>query len=132
MVGDGAYTSVVRLAAEGVVRLEGRTRCGDLFWRPTAPAPVARFVAEDDGVRYTLTAGRDGLPTVLTAFDTTRRLLLWKASGTFSALRRLERLVATRFAPEKSPAAPDMSRVVLFPLRRVASESVAPPVERSA
>lgn len=132
MLGDGAYVSVVRLAAEGVVRLEGRTRRGDLVWRPTATTPVARFVAEDDGVRYTLTAGRDGLPTVLTAFDTVRRLLLWKASGASPVLQALERLVATRFAPAASPTAPDMSRVALFPLRRIAAEPAVPLVERSA
>ncbi|MCS7079080.1 MAG: hypothetical protein NZ585_03390 [Chloracidobacterium sp.] len=135
MAGEITYTSVARLAAEGIVELTARTQRGDLHWRPTATAPVARFVVEDNGVRYTLTAGRDGLPTILTAFDTARRLVLWKvsaAAATHSALSALEQLVTTQFAPVRSAHEPDWSRVVLFPLRPVSAGSTALVVERSA
>ncbi|OYT72516.1 MAG: hypothetical protein CFK52_04765 [Chloracidobacterium sp. CP2_5A] len=135
MADEIAYVSVVRLAAEGVAQLEERTRRGELRWRPVALGPVARFTADDADLRYTLTGGRDELPTVLTAFNTARRTLLWKLSGVSSArpaLQALEHLVTTRFAPAKSPAEPDMSRVAMFPLRRAAAAAVSPLVERSA
>ncbi len=134
MTSEITYRSVARLAAEGVARLEERTRRGELLWRPVASVPVARFTADDAGIRYTLTIGRDGLPTLLTAFDSARRLVLWKASGAPSGrpdLQALERLVTARFAPAKSPAEPDMSRVAIFPLRRPPA-AASPLIERSA
>ncbi len=135
MAGDITYVSVARLAAAGVAQLVLRTRHGDLSWRQTTATPVARFTAEDDGIRYTLTVGRDGLPTILTAFDTAQQLLLWKTSSTPSLpadLQALEQLVTTRFTPANAATTPTRSRVILFPLRPVLAATTASLAERSA
>ncbi len=119
----GKHTSLSRQIAEGIARLEARTRQGELHWQAVAVAPVARFVADDEGVRYTLTGGRDGLPTLLTAFDTARRIVAWKVSGTpntQSRLCALADLVLARFGPAKTALVPDMTRVVMFPARPAA------------
>ncbi|MFQ3582244.1 MAG: hypothetical protein SNJ67_02185 [Chloracidobacterium sp.] len=135
MVGGHTYLSMTKLAGEGVLQVEARTRCGELAWRPVAVAPVTRFVADDDGIRYTLTDGRDGLPTMLTAFDPARRIVLWKTTGTPSTNPTLEALAAivkTKFAPAKSPLEPDMSRILMFPLRRAVPDQATTWIERSA
>ncbi len=129
----GEHTSLSRQVAEGIARLEARTRQGELHWQAVAVAPVVRFVADDEGVRYTLTGGRDGLPTVLTAFDTARRIVCWKVSGTPNTqpqLGTLAELVLTRFGPAKTALVPDMTRVVMFPARLPAR--LWTPAERTA
>ncbi len=129
----GEHTSLSRQVAEGITQIEARTRQGALCWQAVTVAPVMRFVAEDEGVRYTLTGGRDGLPTVLTAFDTARRIVCWKVSGTPNTQSRLcvlADLVLARFGPAKTALVPDMTRVVMFPARLPAR--LWTPAERTA
>lgn len=118
------HTSLSQRVAEGIARLEARTQQGRLHWQAVATSPVPRFVTDDEGVRYTLTGGRDGLPTVLTAFDPTRRVLCWKVSGTPSMqpqLWALARLLLAQFGPATTALVPDMTRVVMFPSRPTTS-----------
>jgi hypothetical protein len=128
------HTSLSRQVAEGIARLEAHTRQGVLCWQAVAAAPVMRFVADDEGVRYTLTGGREGMPTVLTAFDTARRIVVWKVSGTPNKQPRLwalADLVLARFGPPKTALVPDMTRVVMFPVRPAAARAWTP-AERTA
>jgi hypothetical protein len=129
----GEHTSLSRQMAESIAQLETRTRQGGLHWQAVAASPVVRFVAEDGDVRYTLTGGRDGLPTVLTAFDPARRLVGWKVSGTPNTQPRLwalASLVLEQFGPAKTAVVPDMTRVVMFPARPAATGWT--PAERTA
>jgi len=119
----GEHTSLSQQIAKGITQLETRTRQGSLRWRVVTTAPVVRFVADDEGLRYTLTGGRDGLPTVLTTFDPVRRVVRWKISGTPNTqpqLWTLADLVLAQFGPAKAVVVPDMTRVVMFPVRPTA------------
>ncbi|MGQ9896983.1 MAG: hypothetical protein ACUVR8_05445 [Acidobacteriota bacterium] len=119
----GEHTSLAQRIAEDIARLETRTRQGTLPWQTVVAAPVVRCVADDAGIRYALTGGRDGLPAVLTAFDPARQLVHWKISGTPNTQPRLWSLVSlvlAQFGPAKTAIVPDMTRIVVFPSRPAA------------